>query len=309
MKKEQIDWLKERFPFDSIGELPIYGSLRRFYRIFSDTGTRVVILDDNLEQLRLFINRAKLFSSLNVNVPQIYDYSEELHLILEEDLGDDLLEDIINETDDKIPYYKKVIDLLVGWQKRFDKDTKGYNTHKLPLYDFDFAYNETTLFINRYLRRYLDISCLSCASLKPHFVDLAERSSQIRKTLMHRDFQARNIMWHKNQPYFVDFQTAMLGPYTYDLTALLYDNHVELRVDQKESLIDYFYEYYPGANRDDFYPVALQRTLQAISAYAFLSKEQGKKQYEQYIPRGLKHLEELSGWFGWAKVILEEVKF
>ena len=134
--------------------------------------------------------------------------------------------------------------------------------------------------------------------------EIAARLAALPRVLVHRDFQSQNILWYKDRPYFVDFQTAMLGPYTYDLASLLYDNYVDLSVNVQETLIDYFFESYPEANRDDFYPVALQRTLQAISAYAFLSRIQGKSQYDQFIPRGLEHLNLLGDRFDWIKKII-----
>ncbi|NQU06454.1 MAG: phosphotransferase [Calditrichaeota bacterium] len=300
MNEAQTSWLQERFPYNKIERLPIFGSVRKFYRLYgTQDNTRVVVLDEDKNQFRLFIDRAKLFASLDVKVPQVFDYSEELNLVIEQDLGDESLEVIINKNDttDRLSYYRKVIDILVGWQKRFDNSPELQNKHVLPEYDIEFAYNESALFINRYLKRCTDNSCTWTASLKPHFVDLAMKASSIRKTLMHRDFQARNIMWHCGEPYFVDFQACMMGPYTYDIAALVYDNHVDLSDDEKQNMIDYFYSFYPDCDREDFYAAALQRTLQAISAYAYLSRQQGKTQYEQYIPVGLKHLKELEEMF------------
>jgi len=301
MKQAQTNWLQERFPPEKIEQLPVFGSVRQFYRLYGTEDTRVVIYDEDINQFRLFIDRAKLFASLDVKIPRIYESSASQKLVIEQDLGDESLEVIINKNDakDRLSYYRKVIDILIGWQSRFDDSPELLDTHELPEYDIDFAYNESALFINRYLKACTDNSCTWTASLKPQFVDLAMKSSSIKKTLMHRDFQARNIMWHSGEPWFVDFQACMLGPYTYDLAALVYDNHVDLNADEKQNLIDYFFSFYPDCDRDDFYAAALQRTLQAVSAYAYLSRQQGKTQYEQFIPIGLRHLKELGDRFGW----------
>ncbi|MCF7809671.1 phosphotransferase [bacterium] len=310
MNEIQTEWLQERFPHEKIEQLPVFGSVREFYRLYGTEDTRVVIYDENLDQFNLFIEKASIFESLDVKIPRIYDASASQKLVIVQDLGDISLEDIINknETADRLSYYRKVIDILTGWQKRFDESPELIEAYKLPEYDVDFAFNESRLFINRFLKRCTDNSCTWIADLKPQFVDLAMKASDIRKTLMHRDFQARNIMWHENEPYFVDFQACMLGPYTYDVAALVYDNHVDLKDDEKQKLIDYFYESYPDCDRDDFYVAALQRTLQAVSAYAYLSRQMGKTQYEQYIPKGLKHLRELCERFGWNNTLLSGVE-
>ncbi len=299
MNPEQTKWLQKQFPFTRIEKLPVCGSVRIFYRVFGASETRIVIIDPDIDQLSRFIDRAGLFRKLYVNVPTIYDYCYDLNIVLEEDLGEDTLEIIVARTDNRINLYKQVIDQLVGWQGTFDTKPHLTEDYDLPEYDYDFAYNESMLFINRYLEPCTDMTSKQIASLKPHFVDLAARASGVRKTLMHRDFQSQNILWHKDRPYFVDFQTCVFGPYAYDLAALIYDNYVDLTADEKESLIDYFYSHYPDDNRDDFYITALQRTLQAVSAYAYLSRQQGKEHYEKYLPRGLRHLEELAGRFGW----------
>lgn len=300
MNSDQINWLRQRFAFSRFEELPVFGSLRRFFRLHGISETRVAIVDDDLEQLTLFVDRASLFSSLDVNVPHVYDYSESLQLILEEDLGDTSLEKIINGGGDKHSHYREIIDVLVDWQKRFDAERDLTDMHRLKPYDFEFARNETVLFTERYLERYCGWSKSKTAELMLYFNELAERASEIRKTLMHRDFQSQNILYHRDRPYFVDFQTAVLGPYTYDLASLLYDNYVDLSADEKEELTDYFYRSYPDDDREDFYVAALQRTFQAVSAYAYLSRQKDKTQYEQYISVGLKHLEELAERFGWV---------
>lgn len=309
MNEKQVNWLQQCFPYTRIEQLPVFGSVRAFYRLSGDGETRVVICDEDLNQLRLFVDRARLFASLNVKIPQIFEYSEDLNFVIEQDLGDESLEVIVNKnnTIDRLSYYRKVIDILVGWQRRFDGLPELLTKHALPVYDFDFAYNESMLFVSRYLEEFTYMTDAQIATLKPQFVDLAMKASSIKKTLIHRDFQARNIMWHSGEPYIVDFQACMMGPYTYDLAALVYDNHVDLNTGEKQNLIDYFFENYPEAKREDFYPVALQRILQAVSAYGYLSRQPGKKMYEKYLPKGLEHLKKLGVRFGWEGEIFDKI--
>jgi len=307
MKEAQTNWLQEHFPYEKIERLPVFGSVREFYRLTGTEDTRVVIYDEDINQFRLFIEKEKLFNSLDVKIPQIYDASANKKLVIVQDLGDESLEAIINKNDakDRLKYYRKVIDILVGWQRRFDSSPELQSKHELPDYNFDFAYNDSMLFVSRYLEKYTFMTEAQIDSNDPYFVELAKKASSIKTTLMHRDFQARNIMWQAGEPYIVDFQACMTGPYTYDIAALVYDNHVDLSDDEKQYLIDYFFSFYPDCAREDFYAAAVQRTLQAVSAYAYLSRQQGKTQYEQYIPIGLKHLRELGkrlGWEGYDKL-------
>ncbi|NQT34298.1 phosphotransferase [bacterium] len=308
MNNDQIDWLRQRFAFSKHDKLPVYGSQREFYRLYGESETRVAIIDSDLNQMTKFVDIAKLFRRLNVNIPVIYEYCFNRNILIEEDLGDDSLDRILPQTDDRFALYKQIINKLLEWQKLFDSSPDLAEDYDLPEYDFDFARNETVLFTERYLERYCGWSKSKTAELMLYFNELAERASKIRKTLMHRDFQSQNILWHRSKPHFVDFQTAVLGPYTYDLASLLFDNYVDLSVDEKEELIDYFYRSYPDENREDFYVAALQRTFQATSASAYLSREQGKTQYEKYIPKGLWHMELLAERFDWIEEkVLEQI--
>ncbi|MBT7788274.1 MAG: phosphotransferase [Calditrichaeota bacterium] len=304
MNAEQKAWINKRFPIALVKELPIFGSQRKFYRIQGDSETRVVIIDGEIEQFRLFIDRGRLFRGLNVNIPEVFDYSEKLHIILETDLGDRSLELIAHETNDRITYYKQVIDLLVHWQKSFDNEPGLKMSYQIQTYDFDFARHDTRLFTERYLRGYLSLSQSKVKLLDTFFDDLAERTANVRSTLMHRDFQARNIHWYRDKPNIVDFQAAVVGPYTYDIASLIFDNHVDISQEERSDLLDYFFRHYPECDKSDLYAPALQRTLQAIGAYAFLSKVQGKRQYEQYIPNGVSNLRILQRKFDWIDIIL-----
>jgi len=304
MNAEQKAWINKRFPVTLVKELPIFGSQRKFFRIQGDRGTRVVIIDGDIGQFRLFIDRARLFSGLNVNIPEVFDYSESLHIIIETDLGDRSLELIALETNERVTYYKQVIDLLVHWQKSFDNESALKMNYNIQPYDFDFARNDTRLFTERYLQGYLNLPQSKVRLLDTFFDDLAERTANVRSTLMHRDFQARNIHWYLDRHYIVDFQAAVFGPYTYDIASLIFDNHVDICQEERSELLDYFFRHYPQDDRDDLYAPALQRTLQAIGAYAFLSKVQGKGQYEQYIPNGLSNLKIFQRKFDWIDLIL-----
>ena len=216
MNNDQINWLRQQFAFSKYEKLLVYGSQRDFYRLHGESETRVAIIDSDLNQMIKFVDMAKLFRRLNINIPIIYECCFNRTILLEEDLGDDSLDRVLPQTDDRIALYKQIINALVEWQKLFGSSPDLADDYDLPEYDFDFAYNESMLFVSRYLEQFTYMTSMQIASMKPYFVDLAEKASSVRKTLMHRDFQSQNILYHRDRPCFVDFQTALLGPYTYD---------------------------------------------------------------------------------------------
>jgi len=88
----------------------------------------------------------------------------------------------------------------------------------------------------------------------------------------------------------LDWQGGRLGPMGYDLASLLIDPYTSLS-NQEKSLI---YERYLGllsenfpeeveAFRKSFPYLALQRNLQILGAFSFLSRVRKKKHFERYI--------------------------
>jgi len=67
-------------------------------------------------------------------------------------------------------------------------------------------------------------------------------NTNTRLTLCHRDYQIRNIMYHKNDIYVIDTQDMCLGPELYDLSSLLYDSNIVLPQDFRNSMEKYYWE-------------------------------------------------------------------
>jgi len=117
------------------------------------------------------------------------------------------------------------------------------------------------------------------------------------KHLLHRDFQSRNIMVNNNQLGILDWQGARLGPLSYDLASLLIDPYVDLSADEKKHLYQQYLSLmkeYQSAWIEPFeryFPyIAIQRNLQILGAFSFLTKVQGKTYFADYIVPALKSL-------------------
>ncbi len=117
--------------------------------------------------------------------------------------------------------------------------------------------------------------------------------------LMHRDCQSRNIMIHNNEPFFIDFQAARLGPLQYDLASLLIDPYVMLPRPVQTDLLAYAMDRLDMVSLDSrqrfvqsFDYCSLTRNLQILGAFAYLSQVKNKGWFETFIPpatASLKH--------------------
>jgi len=91
-----------------------------------------------------------------------------------------------------------------------------------------------------------------------------------------------------------------LGPLQYDLASLLIDPYVGLTKDEQMVLYDY---YLPVLEKrlprispsfTEHYPyLAIQRNLQILGAFSYLSKIQGKRRFDSYVSPALRSLKEL----------------
>jgi len=104
-------------------------------------------------------------------------------------------------------------------------------------------------------------------------------------------------MFKNDQPGILDWQGARLGPLSYDLASLLIDPYVDLSEHEKKHLyhqyllllkeyrsewIEPFQKYFPY--------LAIQRNLQILGAFSFLTRVQAKTYFEGYISPALKSL-------------------
>jgi hypothetical protein len=99
-------------------------------------------------------------------------------------------------------------------------------------------------------------------------------------------------------PGILDYQGARMGPPAYDVVSLLWDPYTRLDENVRESLLEYYLRRVSNLSsfgrdfRDTLLPCRLQRHMQALGAYGFLSSVKGKRYYLKYVPEGLRLLRE-----------------
>lgn len=239
-----------------------------------------------------------LFAS-GVAVPEIIAFDADSGILLMEDLGDELLYHRVQSQPAEVGrWYRAAIEALVvlqvqgapGFPQEFCWDT--------PVYDKALMVGrESGYFYQALCRDYLGMEPMT-AALTAEFEALAERASeQPAGFVLHRDFQSRNLMLHGGKIRIIDFQGARLGPLGYDLAALLIDPYVNLPRGLRVELFDHYCTVaarYMPFDREVFaagyYYLALQRNLQMLGAFAFLSQQRGKPFFAAYLQPAVEHL-------------------
>ena len=277
------------------------GSKRHFWRVRipSSEVTYVAMRNAPVNQDSLWENRAYLLIgqhllSKSVPVPRVYKADPENGFFVMEDLGDGNLQGCSREGDPE-PLYEKVLRLLLHMQIAGSEGFRAEWTCQTERYDRDVMLRyEAYYFRDAFLCRYLGLKP-EWPELETPFEWIAESASLApAHFFLHRDFQSRNIMVRGERIGIIDWQGGRLGPLGYDVASLLIDPYTDLTREQREGLrhfyLDLLREREP-AWADSFersYPfLALQRNLQILGAFAYLSKAAGKPYFEAYIPKAL----------------------
>jgi len=286
--------------------LPGDGSKRIFYRLSNNQGSFIVManppLKTNVEKENSsYLNIGKHLFSKGIPVACIYRYDRDHGWFIMEDLGKMSLQEIACNSNNRIDIYKRVIELLIQIQLDGQKDFTPEWCYHTKRYDrFIMERFESDYFLTYFLKGLHGLK-QNFSELKSSFKHLSYNASLADSNFfLHRDFQSRNLIIKGDKIGLIDWQGGRLGPLQYDLASLLIDPYVGLKNEEKIFLYDYYLKllekHIPGIS-DSFtryYPyLAIQRNLQILGAFSYLSKIQGKNRFLVYISPALRSLEKL----------------
>ena len=279
-------------------ELKGNGSDRTWYRV-SLGRSSVIVADhgppeDGTCAADSFFAIGQHLYSRGIPVPRLYGYDRPSGLVALEDLGDLHLQTVIRRTRDPAEvaeHYRAVIDLLITMAIEGAKGFDPVYTYETANYDRDLIIErEAGYFVTAFLNGYKGLE-VDFEDLKEEYELLAERALETSHIgFLHRDFQSRNILVRNHGYYFIDFQGGRLGPLQYDLASLLIDPYVGHPQGLQDQLLNYclsrlgdFVSVDPSGFLRAYRYCAINRNLQILGAFAFLSRVKGKKDFEAYI--------------------------
>ena len=245
-----------------------------------------------------------------IPVPRIYAWDLDHGRFLMEDLGETNLQNRCSQGGDSFLLYEQVVEILLRLQTEGVEDFDTGWTCQTERYDrFAMRRYESDYFREAFLINYLKIKA-NWSDLQRSFEYLAEVASKAESDfLLHRDFQSRNIIVSGTEGGsadssigIIDWQGARLGPLGYDLASLLLDPYTQLSSQQRAHAYEVYVQLLknsrPGRidSFEKYYPyLAIQRNLQILGAFAFLTQVRGKVFFEAYIAPALESLTRLLG--------------
>lgn len=318
----------EKEVFDSENGLILIGtggSDRRYYRAATKQDRAAVIVKYPEEtDFNRHIEYTRFFRNHNIPVPELFHVEHKNRTALFEDLGDTSLYNWLKcrRKEEEIErMYHKVLDVAASIHLNLMP-----NVHECPLleerlFDFNYFRWETDYFIERFVKTLYGEDLKNEALLAYELDRLALKADSFPKTVIHRDFQCQNIMIKNGIPYIIDYQGARIGPPAYDIASLLWDPYHRLDDAMRERLLQYYIKrmvlkserseeqkaevqnfrslglpsfrvFSPEVFLDSLLPCRLQRHMQALGAYGFLSVVKGKRYFLKFVPEALRMLKE-----------------
>ena len=271
-------------------------SFRRYFR-WQGAGRSLIVMDapPPQEDCAPFVKVAHMLAEAHLNVPQILAADLERGFLLLNDLGRQTYLDVINEGNAD-QFFADALQALLAFQQL-------PMTEPLPSYDDALLRRELQLFPEWYVQRHLGVE------FSEQQQALWQRASQLLidsalaqpKVLVHRDYMPRNLMLSEPNPGVLDFQDAVYGPVTYDVTCLFKDAFLSWPEARVRSWLEQYWQQAREAGvpvqpvLDDFLRASdlmgVQRHLKVIGIFARICHRDGKPKYLGDVPRFFSYIE------------------
>ena len=292
-------------PADEIVELPSSGSNRRYFRL-SGPRSLIGVSGTSRPENEAFLYMAAHFRQKGLPVPEVYCSSEDKLFYLQEDLGDTLLFDAIeegrkssvfDETEKRLLH--QTIELLPKVQF-VGADGMDFS-HCYPQPEF----NRRSILWDLNYFKYCFLKATGLEFQEDRLEDDFQKMADVllrsaSATFMYRDFQSRNVMVRDGEPWLIDFQGGRKGPVYYDVASFLWQAKAKYPDDLREELLGSYIaalrQYIPVDEtyfRSQLQHFVLFRILQVLGTYGFRGYFEKKPHFIQSVPYAIDNLRQL----------------
>lgn len=301
-------WLEESLPVlfqrEGWGKVPSGGltpassdaSFRRYFR-WQAEGRSLILMDapPPQEDCRPFVKVAAMLAAAGVHVPRILAQDLERGFLLLDDLGSQTWLEVL-DADNADELFEQALQALVKFQ-RLPVD------NQLPAYDDALLRRELQLFPDWYLQRHLGVELDAVQQAQWQQVcDLLVASALAQpRVFVHRDYMPRNLMLSQPNPGILDFQDAVHGPLSYDVTSLFKDAFLSWPEERVQVWLQRYWHLAREAGiavPKDFAEfhrasdlMGVQRHLKVIGIFARICHRDGKPKYLGDAPRFFAYIE------------------
>jgi len=273
-------------------------SFRTFYRLTLNKTNKIIVFAKKEKYKNLIAYSAinQFLRNNKILTPKLYAHDYLKGIIVIEDFGDLSFYKILLKKKNKLPIYKKIIDLLLKIQKIKPKSKiKNINneSHILEKYSNKYLFRESNLFFDWYLPLFLSKKRALNIKRKSNriLLKLYNRLNFPNSYFVHRDYHVQNLMKVGEKIGVIDSQDALIGNPAYDLVSLVDDVRIKTSTKLKNKIYNYYLKktskiYKTNSKKflEDFKILSVQRSLKIIGAFSRLFIRDKKKQYLKFIP-------------------------
>jgi len=244
-----------------------------------------------------FVSIAKFLRAEGIDTPEIFAWWQEEGFFLIEDLGESLLLEQLDESQAD-PLYASAMELLHRLHA-IELDRAVF-----PHYSEAELLRELRLFSEWFVQRLLAYTPTEeeVELIESCFELLSQSALSQPQVIVHRDFHSRNLIYRENRSFgVIDFQDAVIGPFTYDLVSLLRDCYISWPEEKVAAWLHAFYrgagECLGGTSEQAFIRwfdwMGLQRHLKVLGIFSRLNLRDGKSAYLHDLPLVLRYVREI----------------
>ena len=300
IQQRLMDFIEREFHFgyndSQLNRLAGDASERQYFRYRSQFGEAVILTayPEPFDPYTFTYQQVyHLLREIGLPVPEIIALDGELGIVLQEDLGDESLQDRLLTAAEKErrELLHQAIDHIVTIQQEGTKALKPEYDASVLAFDEEKLNSELLFFHRHFLGGYRGLKVAKEESLMEEFTRLAAELAGFPRLLCHRDYHVRNLLLKDGKIYIIDFQDARQGPPSYDVVSLLKDS-IELDTQEVDEYRDYYLSRASLTRKVEdfvrqFHLMCIQRLLKALGTYGFQITERGNALYQQYVSGSL----------------------
>lgn len=272
-------------------------SLRKYYRLFEDKKSYVLMLTDAFDESKNdFLLVQTHLENCKVPVPKVLGVAAEKGAILLEDLGDRTMLHALGDKDGparEIELFKEAISLLVEFHSKTKKNPQNVPGYSLAfdeeklMWEVDFTLEHL---FGSYLKR--TIPQKEFTFMRDSFVDICKKLAAEPRVFTHRDYHSRNIMISNKKMFCIDFQDARMGLRAYDLASILRDSYYQLSEENVYALVAHYVSEVEKIEKVKLDPahfikmfdlMSIQRNFKAIGSFTSFYGKRNDSNYIRFV--------------------------
>lgn len=283
---------EKKFKFS---KLRTESSQRDYFRFNSERDSFILMyapkgIDESIDA---FCEKAEIFKSNGVKVPEIYFRNDELGHLIIEDFSDNLFQFNIDHSNAS-KLIKSAIDQINCIQS-INPDEGIFKK-----FDIKKAIGNKELFIEFYCKGHLGLQSknIPYQDINEGYDFIMDKFYDMPMCISHYDFETRNLIYlASSETGVLDFQDAMVAPYALDLASIIKDLYMVWNEDQINDWLNYYLENNSNIEvssieqlKDDVEICAMQRQIRILGKLSQVSITLKRKDRLKDFPRLINYL-------------------